>query len=861
TYKPFKNTTIQVNMEIGRDNSNKPFDRPPWDGYSMWWAEGKPTWNSTTKRFSFLGTPQAPFSTTSVYSNPTTFATNNFETSAAGMGSTTYQMSLVYSNPNSSVLGIPGQNFVGYEGQTKDGSGMKGLNGWYGVLNHMIHQNDYTSGYWRIPMMTNPNVFDFYHAQLYGPNAYQWAQWETYNAYLNQTFLDNHAGFRVAYDHQEMDEGAVSPMTYSSYTMMLDINTVLPNGAPNPNFGRPAVASAGFTYVNGIHADNLQGTAFYDFDAREYLHNWLGDAIGDNVLTGSYTRQDTSWEDDQGGSFDTGENYLAAIWGPSNADQTVGGANREVTLLHYLGPSLANAASPADAHTQALTGQWPTNVSTVSILANPSETSGVGTPNPTPSGWTAADYTIQSSGRYDTNNIDRASYTSRTEQEVNSGILIAQNKWFDGNLVTTEGIRRDNLWSYSAGSPPQNSVGVGDLSSPLWTEKLISQETQDSKDWGIVGHSPDFINRYLPWGSTISLSYSYSDNFTATAQRFNIFGDPIGPEIGKTSEYAARFSLFHGKVHLSVGRYRTADALNSSTLGSVQGYINQIPLIIGETFVENATPGGLNAGNTAGLDAWNAWVKTPGAQAFLHTFQFANTDSSTLATWITPNNMVATSDIVSTGWEFEGVLNPTPNWRIALNATESEAVRANTGIPVEDELNGVFIPMLKGAAGTLIDADYMVPIAETFSSNVILPLETITRQDGSPTPELAKWHWNLVTNYAFTTGILKHWNVSGSVRWIADRAIGYPVIDDPVLGAVADVKNPYYTPSRINYDASVGYTIPRIYKDVSWHIQFYVRNIGVGDELIPIHAQPDGSIDTYEIAQPMTWTLANTFRF
>ncbi|MGH7997594.1 MAG: TonB-dependent receptor plug domain-containing protein, partial [Opitutaceae bacterium] len=473
TYKPFKNTTIQVNAEIGRDNANKPEDRTPFDGYSMWWAEGKPVWNSATERFSFLGTPSGPFTTSTVYSNPTKFSPNNFETTSIGLGGSGEQMDLYYSNPNSSQPGIPGQDFVGIEGEP-GASGMKGLAGWDRVDNSLIHVKDETRGFWRIPMMTNPNVFDFYHYQLGGPNSYQWAQWETYNAYFNQTFLNNHVGFRLAWDHQEMDEGEMSDTTFDNDQIKVDINQVLPNGAPNPNLGRLLVGSTGFDYLNGIQADNLQATVFGEINAHDYLPNWLGEALGDHTFTGAYTRQDTTTDISEGTPFDAAEDYIQAIWGPGDVEDVAEGV-RAVGMLHYIGPSVADVANPAEAHAQSYTGQWPANIRTVSILADPSVTSGVGTPDSTPAGWTAANYSIQGSGAYDLTYTSRAGYDSLTREEVNSGIIIGQNKWFDGNLVTTEGIRRDTVFSYDAGSNPDNAAtGVAVPEGPLWYPKLTS---------------------------------------------------------------------------------------------------------------------------------------------------------------------------------------------------------------------------------------------------------------------------------------------------------------------------------------------------------------------------------------------------
>jgi hypothetical protein len=53
----------------------------------------------------------------------------------------------------------------------------------------------------------------------------------------------------------------------------------------------------------------------------------------------------------------------------------------------------------------------------------------------------------------------------------------------------------------------------------------------------------------------------------------------------------------------------------------------------------------------------------------------------------------------------------------------------------------------------------------------------------------------------------------------------------------------------------------KIWRNIDWHIQLNVRNIGVGDELVPITTQPDGSPATYRIRAPQTWQVTSTFRF
>jgi hypothetical protein len=143
---------------------------------------------------------------------------------------------------------------------------------------------------------------------------------------------------------------------------------------------------------------------------------------------------------------------------------------------------------------------------------------------------------------------------------------------------------------------------------------------------------------------------------------------------------------------------------------------------------------------------------------------------------------------------------------------------------------------------------------------VIVPTLQVTTQDGSPTSELRRWHWNTVTNYRFTERRLRGWNAGAAVRWQDKIAIGFPVIVDPRAGPIPDVKHPYYGPTDVSYDGWIGYN-RKLWNKYSWSVQLNVKNIGRGDELIPVNVQPDGSVNSWRIAEPMKWTLTNTISF
>jgi hypothetical protein len=176
---------------------------------------------------------------------------------------------------------------------------------------------------------------------------------------------------------------------------------------------------------------------------------------------------------------------------------------------------------------------------------------------------------------------------------------------------------------------------------------------------------------------------------------------------------------------------------------------------------------------------------------------------------------------------------------------------------VFDEL----VPLMAGPAGTLRGDD--VNVTQTavlrFQSGIYNQMLPRLAEEGLPTNELRKWRWNLVTNYTFTDGMFKGFNAGIGVRWQDKAAIGNPIINDPVFGPAPDVRHAYYAPAETNYDGWIGYR--RKFKSFDWRIQLNVHNIGVGNELIPVLAQPDGSIAGWRIAPSQFWSLRSTFMF
>jgi hypothetical protein len=124
-----------------------------------------------------------------------------------------------------------------------------------------------------------------------------------------------------------------------------------------------------------------------------------------------------------------------------------------------------------------------------------------------------------------------------------------------------------------------------------------------------------------------------------------------------------------------------------------------------------------------------------------------------------------------------------------------------------------------------------------------------------------------VTNYLCSDdlfdGWLKGFGIGGAVRWSEAPLIGYAGKNFSAGGttlAISDVTRPYFGRSEAIFDGWLSYTrmLPR---RINWKLQLNVRNIGVGNELRPLAAWPDGTVVQWTIREPQRWTLTSTWTF
>lgn len=899
TYRPFRNTTIRASTEQGSTDSNLPEVRPPFDAYTQWWYMGRPAWNPSTNSGRLLGTP-APGWPTTVFTAAGTAAQtggmtltgintlntgNLFSAQVGAMGGGSRQMVLVYNDPTSSEpsLGLPGSNAVGlrygnYERLVRNPANtawvagsqtnMRGPRDWSYILNRVFHYNDITYNFWKAQQITDPALFDFYNHMLHGPNKHEWSELETYNVTLEQQLFDGDGGFELAFNRDRLDNGATLGLdsVISGYTLRVDMNEYLGNGQPNPNFGRPYTTAYSKATLRNYDRETLRATAYYNLDLRDLGSERVGQALGQHRLTATYTELDNeALLQNNNFAFASGIDYSLAEFGQVN---TMGSAQRGLPIIRYLGPDVSGSETPVTGVFAVPTDQWPSDLQSARILYynTPDTTSTV------PGTWEERNFSIVSAGEKDVDDVRRN--VSFTREKVESTVGVVQSYWFGGNLVSTVGWRKDDVRTYNAGTAridPATGLAVID---DEYVPELVTDQSETSFNYGVVAHTPEFINRHLPLGSRFSLIYNQADNFRPAGQRYDFYDRPIPAETGETKEYGVMVSTFDGRLVLKATKYETISAWNSDLLASFRTPKNNLVSLIDsiQTEVIRGTNGSIDDPANpfrAGLQAWSDWYNGEVGQALRNTFRIEDRGISpngepNIVTNNRGDEVVSTADVKSTGEEYEIVYNPTPNWRIAFNAARAEAVRTNVGHELRPLIFESILPLMQGPAGDLMQSPTnTAPFKDRFRLQVYNQMLPELASEGAPTNELREWRWNLLTNYTFRNGPFKGFNIGGGIRWQDKVAIGAPIIvdfeTDPVFGIAPDPENPYYGPSETNFDAHIGYT--RKFRTFTWSVQLNVRNIGIGDELIPVSAQPDGSIASWRIRAEETWSLRSTFTF
>ncbi|MFT3829879.1 MAG: TonB-dependent receptor [Opitutaceae bacterium] len=532
-------------------------------------------------------------------------------------------------------------------------------------------------------------------------------------------------------------------------------------------------------------------------------------------------------------------------------------------------------------------------------------------------GWTTTGVKILSAENGDQDALTFGATLNR--RKVDSRAAVIQSYFWDGAIIGMYGIRHDNVksWANDAYRPTTGVnanrvdlgyvIPTGQVDAGMLRYSTVGRTYQltraNSPSWSIVAKLNKFFGSYGDrFPVNISLFYNESQNFQVAGTRNDIYGQPLPVPSGKTNDRGIMLSTKDERFSLKINKYQTTvlnsgnSVLNNYTWFLLGGgnfiqrnedradayeyHLTELgnPNSVADTGTvtgtwvwrytprEGQTQEQADALAASAVAAWRQYTKEPVVQRILKAWGFNDFNGIATTTMSTPvSNFTATEDQISKGWEYEFTANPTKNWRITLNASDTKAQRNNVGGQALQEFVELTNRYENGPMGELRQwgggqTSLPPPGLNSWNGNFYSKYALMRLQEGTNTPEIRQWRFNVITNYSFTDGRLKGVNVGGGYRWEDKIAIGYPMLNNADGTSTFDIENPYYGPSAGHVDLWFGYE-RKLTSKVNWRVQFNLRNAFDGNKLVPLTAQWDGTVAAWGIAPVRTWTLTNTFSF
>ena len=310
---------------------------------------------------------------------------------------------------------------------------------------------------------------------------------------------------------------------------------------------------------------------------------------------------------------------------------------------------------------------------------------------------------------------------------------------------------------------------------------------------------------------------------------------------------------------MRVNKFDSSQA-NSKITGTIPNPFNDIANVMNHN-----TPEALAAAG------WN--LDTLFKPGFLESANFRQEAGLWMADNIAGTTTNIYQDVVTKGTEIELSYAPTKNWRWHLNAASAEVKVSNvmTDLAAENRrivaeiYNDPTLSQLFISSDPLLPDDSVDPTAILGYRAAPLLSSTAakTSPEGGSLPEIRKWRWNLLTKYSFDGDSGPDWlsgfGVGAGVRWQGKPIIGTGLKE--VEGVVVPDHNAaYFGPTDTNVDTWITYDT-NVFDGHDLRLEMRIRNITSSDDLIPVRANPDGSVALYRIGAPTQVELSARLKF
>ena len=837
--RPFRNTTLNASFERYDNSYRRPNALMPRDTTFEWNAGGRPTWDPTTQRVTLAnGTSSGPYAVTNE---------NNLLPIGLMAGSG-YGRTVAYIEPSGVQFFTVGRTAnpitTGTPSPYTANSNVRYLQTGTDILRRKA--NPYPLFF--APATNNKDLYDWseinFTAANYGMDTAQTLRLEAEQVVFNNA---NHlVAARAGYMLQKFERTSFSYIDNTDTIIYLDINSKLLDGRANPYFLRPYVEANGpFANRNPDKRDIVNADLAYQLTPTN-LPRWLS-WIGTqrfNTHLEQYINDTESYTYGQWIADDHAWTNRANRVAVAQLNQRYYLGDNQGLNIDYGPAALANINGNYPLRWfNNLTGQWVDEQTRVDLLSRPT--------------------------------------TTRGRNELRTVSFTGQNYFFKDRLITTVGWRRDRrrerTSAQAAVDPTTGLVNYNNYATwGAWTEDATgplgaatrASQRGDTKTYGVVV-------KPLSW---LNLFYNRSDSFFPQVVRYSMDLKGVIPNAkGEGKDYGLSFTALQGKLSVKINRYEVLEegsrAGEIGTIGNRTFRLEGRPENNGIRDANGFYPWALNLSNSR----FAAQGITPTAQQSAQSVaRIMGVTDDWMTTFLAAGpgqpQTNGLSDVLSKGYEVEVTYNPTRNWRIKFTGAQQVAIDAAIGpeqfnywqerLPVwttaRDDQGRLWWNTIPTLGGDTPETAYY--------NGLLSPYLFGVANVGKPRTQVRKYRWSSVTNYSFTEGRLKNFNIGGSVRWEDKGSIGFfgappSTLPGSFNGVVLelDPNRPIYSKARFYFDASIGYKFRFFNDKVRTNVQLNVKDVFEDGRLQPVGANPDGSTYAYRIIEPRRFILSASF--
>jgi outer membrane receptor for ferric coprogen and ferric-rhodotorulic acid len=877
TYAPWAKTKITGSFENYDNYNNRPNFNEPLDAISPWLNAGKPGWDPTTQTITFAdGHVTGPYLNSTL--DPRWVA--NKTLTVNGMGAFTSSTSAgfipgITGASQMTIFANGGQVTGFWVPSATTGAGVNGSTAVPSVTARTAAQwvfagNARTQSRNALspvpPASTGATGYAvYYNTAITDKSLYDWTKYnfagasygtqtnKSYKIELNQELargLNLQLGwFRqelTEWDHYDSGEGNDVP------NILVDTNTKLMDGRPNPFYGAPyAYGTRTDTFSSPEINNNLRATLAYEYDFAKNqtgfarFFSFLGKA---RLMALASQQKDVINRGRWRFTMDGGDPRFLLNQNPPIKDNYTFGNNKDMQRSYYMGTNSDGRVTQG-----------------VAKIGEPN----FGGPGKLPLNyfdWNSTMTWQTTSMSMDDNLFIAGSQQGVTNKILSSTSFAYQGSMWNNRIVPTLGTRYDKARIYqaaltsgaTAAIPTQAFTHGGfadyealkimnptpfDIGGATNTKGVV---VRPFSSWRPIDAAAERGNFVADFVRGLSFHYNHSDNFQPPqTTQTDMFGKPLPKPSGKGDDWGIGGSMFNNRLSWNLNWYRStaenaisdaanlaitrAQRIDTSSMFTwarmvVRVRAGQDPTA--ETF-DNNTVNPLTDAQEAAINTLVAGPeKTSTGGPVVSAFSLGDN-----LAW--PNtNIQGTNSQKSEGKELTLIYNPTRNWNIKLTAGQQSSTynkasgeisqwlygsgNASAGdgrlnfwssvaagdLPtVYTRFNGnkMFLGNFWNSYGYGGDANSNTtgPTStpkSTYNSIVNSQLYALFALQGQKAAGQREYSSSLITNYSFQEGKLSGLSIGGGLRWASNAVAGYYANLDP-----ATFSQPSDTQNLISY--------------------------------------------------------------